>query len=233
MPYKRVLLKLSGESLSRCGESCFCADSLCRVSDEIARAHDSGYQIGLVVGGGNICRGGRSGLDVGRICGDYMGIASTVINALALQGYLHNRGIPVKIYSAVPFCGIVYQFHRQDVLRCFDEGYVVIFAGGTGHPFFTTDTAAVLRAVESQCDVVLKCTHVDGIYDSDPKCDPTAKRYDVINYVEVIDKGLKIMDFTAISLAMESNMPIVVFNIDTHGELMCVLRGGGRFSVIK
>lgn len=232
MHYKRILLKLSGEILT--GQNvCLCKNSLNTISTEIVTAYNQGYEIGLVIGGGNIYRGARSNLQIDRISGDYIGMAATMVNAIALQGYLQNLGAKVRVYSAIQMERVIKKFDRQNVLRDISNGCIVIFASGTGHPLFTTDTAAVLRAVECGCNVVLKGTHVDGIYDSDPLKNTDAKRYTYVNYATAIEKNLKIADITAISLAMENNMPIIVFNIHKQGELLNVLRGKGNFSILS
>jgi uridylate kinase len=233
MHYKRILLKLSGEVLSGKSDSCFDKGSFEKICEEIAIVHNQGTQIALVVGGGNICRGARSNLGSGRVNADHMGIAATIVNAIALQGYLQKLGIPTKIHSAVSLNGIAEQYQYTKALRHLDKGYLVIFAGGTGHSLCTTDTAAVLRCVEMGCDIMLKGTHVDGVYSTDPTQNTGAVRYDTISHEEVMNKRLKIIDITALSLAMENKVPILVFDVNKQDELQKVLKGEGKFSTIK
>ncbi len=232
--YRRVLLKLSGEALM--GEQGHGIDVSVveRIARDVAAVRKSGIEICLVVGGGNIFRGlagAAKGMD--RAAGDHMGMLATVINALALENELHQVGCPTRAMSAIPMPTVCEPFVRQTALRHLDDGKVVVFGAGTGNPFFTTDTAAALRAAEMKCDALLKGTQVDGVYAADPKSNPGAERYDRLSYDDVLAKNLKVMDATAIALARDSNIPIVVFSIHDDGNLARVLAGDGRSTTIS
>lgn len=226
--YKRILLKMSGEVLM--GENEFGLDpaTVNRVAEDIREAVDSGVEVCVVVGAGNIFRGvsgAAQGMD--RTTADYMGMLGIVINALALQNALENLGKQTRVMSAIPMSAICEPYIRRKAMRHMEKGRVVIFAAGTGNPYFTTDTAAALRASEMNCDALLKGTKVDGIYDCDPQTNDDAKRYDSLSYMDVLTKDLKVMDATAVSLARENNIPIVVFNVREKGNLAKTLDGTG------
>jgi uridylate kinase len=232
-PYKRVLLKLSGEALM--GERDYGLDPVVvdRVADEIKDIVGKGVQTCIVIGGGNIFRGitaAASGME--RATADYMGMLATTINALAMQNALEKLGIPVRVLSAIPMAAICEPYIRRRAIRHMEKGRVVIFAAGTGNPFFTTDTAAALRASEMACDALLKATKVDGVYSADPRKDPTAKRFDRLTYLDVLSKDLGVMDASAVTLARQSRIPILVFSIFTHGALAEVVQGKGRFTIV-
>jgi len=226
MKYKRILLKLSGESLMGNQPAGIDTQSLESYATQIAEIVKTGVEMALVIGGGNIFRGlqgTRQGYD--RVRGDYMGMLATSINSLAMQDALTQQGIKVKLLSGLPIERIAEAMSRQKALDYFRQGYTLIIAGGTGNPFFTTDTTAALRALEVQAEVLLKGTRVDGIYDSDPEKYPHAKRFNTITFQEVIQKELKVMDLTAFTLCRENNLPILVFNMDTPGNLKKVIVG--------
>ncbi|MHB1277318.1 MAG: UMP kinase [Bacteroidia bacterium] len=227
MKYQRVLLKLSGEALM--GEQSYGIDPavLESYAREIKTVVESGVQVAIVIGGGNIFRGvqGVSGGLVDRAQGDYMGMLATVINAMALQGVLETYGMKTRLLSAIKMEQICEPFIRRRAMRHLEKGRVVIFGAGTGNPFFTTDTAASLRAVEIEADVVLKGTRVDGIYTADPEKDPNAKRYDSITYSQVYEQGLSVMDLTAITLCQENKLPIVVFDMNKKGNFQALING--------
>lgn len=226
IPYKRVLLKLSGEMLVGEQSMGIQPDVIGRFADEIKDLHSTGVEIALVIGGGNIFRGlaGASrGMD--RTHADYMGMLATVINGLALQDALESRGVYTRVMSAITVNEICEPYIRRRAMRHLEKGRVVIFAGGTGNPYFTTDTAAALRAAEIQADVILKATKVDGVYDRDPAVHDDAVRFDSVTYLEVLQRGLKVMDSTAVSLCMDNDIPIVVFNLSEEGNIKRVLLG--------
>lgn len=226
LKYKRVLLKLSGESLM--GDKGFGIDNkvLIFFSDEIKKAHENGLQLGIVIGGGNIYRG-LSATDQGidRVTGDQMGMLATVINSLALQNAIEKKGIYTRLMSSIKMEEIAEPYIRRRALRHLEKGRVVIFGAGTGHPYFSTDTAASLRAVEIGADAIIKGTRVDGVYDSDPEKNPSAFKFDKISYLDVLKKNLKVMDLTAVSLCQENNLPMVVFNMDKPGNLLKLIKG--------
>ncbi len=232
--YRRVLLKLSGEALM--GERGFGLDPgrVERVAGEILGVHDSGVEVCVVIGGGNIYRG-VSGAAAGmeRAAADHIGMLATVINALALQNALENLGLHTRVQSAIPMDSICERYIRRRAARHMEKGRVVVFAAGTGNPFFTTDTAAALRAVEMGCDAILKATQVDGVYSDDPKQVANAVRYDRLSYMEVLSRDLRVMDASAISLARENGIPIVVFSIDNEGALAEVVAGRGIYTIIS
>jgi uridylate kinase len=237
LAYKRVLLKLSGEALMGQGAKPFDPATLERICGEIAAARAKGAEIAVVIGAGNLFRGAQSGIvGVERAKADAMGMLATVMNALALEGVLRNqlnmRPEPL-VMSAIPMPSVCDSFSRDRALAALSEGRVVIFAGGTGNPYFTTDTAAALRAVEMGCDALLKATQVDGVYSADPHKDANARRFDKLTHREVIEKDLKIMDTAAVALTRENAVPIVVFSIHNPGALAEVVMGGGRRTVIE
>ena len=226
IPYKRVLLKLSGEMLVGEQSMGIQPDVIGRFADEIKDLHSTGVEIALVIGGGNIFRGlaGASrGMD--RTHADYMGMLATVINGLALQDALESRGVYTRVMSAISVNEICEPYIRRRAMRHLEKGRIVIFAGGTGNPYFTTDTAAALRAAEIQADVILKATKVDGVYDRDPAVHDDAVRFDSVTYLEVLQRGLKVMDSAAVSLCMDNDIPIVVFNLSEEGNIKRVLLG--------
>jgi uridylate kinase len=224
--YKRILLKLSGEALM--GEQEFGIDPkvLDYLADEVRSVSSGGVQIGIVIGGGNIYRGvegAARGID--RVSGDYMGMLATVINALALQNALEERAVPTRLQTAIKMEQIAEPYIRRRAIRHLEKGRVVIFGAGTGNPYFTTDTAAALRATEIEADVIIKATRVDGVYDSDPEINVDAVRYDHVSYAEVLEKKLRVMDLTAITLSEENLLPIIVFNMNTKGDLARLVAG--------
>ncbi len=232
--YKRVLLKISGEAALG-GETGQGIDvqNVAKVARDIAELVRSGVQVCMVIGGGNIFRGlagAAQGME--RVSGDYMGMLATVMNALAMQSALESIGVDTRVQSAIPMQTICEPYVRRRALRHLEKGRVVIFAAGTGNPFFTTDTAAALRAAEMNCDALLKGTSVDGVYDADPKKAPNAVRFDRLTYLEYLSKDLKVMDASAISLMRENAIPIVVFSIRRSGALMDVMNGVGAHSII-
>jgi uridylate kinase len=225
--YRRILLKLSGESLL--GDKAFGIDRKFTdyLAGEIKQVHELGVQVSAVVGGGNIFRGvsdTAQGMD--RVSADYMGMLATVINGVALQDALERAGVYTRVMSAIEMREVAEPFIRRRAIRHLEKGRVVIFAGGTGNPYFSTDTAAALRAMEIKSEVILKGTKVDGIYDSDPMTNSKAKMFERLTYFEVLQKGLKVMDTTAISLCMDNRLPIVVYNLKKKGSLKQILMGG-------
>jgi uridylate kinase len=233
--FRRVLLKMSGEALL--GDREFGHDRrvLSQLADECSAAHELGVQFCMVIGGGNIIRGSAlAGSGVERATADYMGMLGTVINALAVQSVIEQQtGIPTRVMSAIPMSAVCEPYIRRRALRHLEKGRIVIFAAGTGNPFFTTDTAAALRAAEMGCDAILKGTQVDGVYTADPKKDSRAERYDRLTYLDVLARDLKVMDASAIALARESRIPIIVFSVHAAGSLAAVLRGEGPYTIIK
>ena len=231
--YKRILLKLSGEALM--GELDFGIDPkvLDRMALEIAQLRGLGVQVGLVIGGGNLFRGkalSEAGLD--RVAGDHMGMLATVMNALAMRDALERSNMPTRVMSAIPMSGVVDHYDRRSAIRALNQGDVVIFSAGTGNPFFTTDSAACLRGIEINADLVLKATNVDGVYTADPKKDPTAEKYDLLTYAEVLEKQLGVMDLTAIVLAQDHDMPLRVYNMNETGVLGRLMTGGEHGTLI-
>jgi len=226
--YKRILLKLSGEALL--GDQEFGIDSkvIGQFADEIIAAHSLGVQIAIVVGGGNIYRGVKDSVDgVQKVQGDYMGMLATMINALALQNALESKGMYTRLVSAIEMTEIAEPFIRRRAIRHLEKGRIVIFGSGTGNPYFTTDTAAALRASEIDADAVFKGTRVDGIYDSDPEKNPNALHIPEITFSDMLQKGLRVMDLTAITLCQENKLPIIVFNMNAKGNLGRVLTEDG------
>jgi len=232
--YKRVLLKLSGEALM--GEQGFGLDSgtVDRIAEEIKSVHQNGVQVCLVIGAGNIFRGvSLAAANIERTTGDYMGMLATVLNALAMQSMLESKGVSTRVLSAIPMASVCEPYIRRRAVRHMEKNRVVIFAAGTGNPFFTTDTAAALRAVEMNCDALLKGTQVDGVYSADPKTDPDATRYEHLSYQEVLSRNLRVMDTSAIALARENAVPILVFSIHNPGAFANVVAGQGTFTTIS
>jgi len=227
MKYKRILLKLSGESLLGSQSYGIDAKVLESYSLAVKEVVDAGVEVAVVIGGGNIFRGvqGAQGCVVDRATGDYMGMLATMMNAMALQGAFERVGMSTRLLSAIKMEQVAEPFIRRRAMRHLEKGRVVIFGAGTGNPYFTTDTAASLRAVEIEADVVIKGTRVDGIYDSDPEKNPNAVKYDEISFKKVYDLGLEVMDLTAITLCQENNKPIVVFDMNTAGNLMKLVSG--------
>ena len=226
MTYKRILLKLSGEALMGNLNYGIDPDRLSDYANEIKQLTDKGIQVAIVIGGGNIFRGvagASNGMD--RVQGDHMGMLATVINGLALQSALENAKIPTRLKSAIKINEVAEPFIRRRAIRHLEKGRVVIFGGGTGNPYFTTDSAAVLRAIEIEADVILKGTRVDGIYSADPEKDKTAVKFDAISFKEVLTKGLKVMDSTAFTLSQENDLPIIVFDMNTQGNLLKIVSG--------
>lgn len=234
MQYKRILLKLSGEALM--GERQYGIDPnrLADYAEEIKAVTDKGIEVAIVIGGGNIFRGvaGASrGMD--RVQGDHMGMLATVINGLALQSACEDAGIPTRLQSAVKINELAEPFIQRKALRHLQKGRVVIFGGGTGNPYFTTDSAAVLRAIEIKADVILKGTRVDGIYNADPEKDAEATKFDLITFEDVLKRGLKVMDTTAFTLSQENELPIIVFDMNTRGNLLKVVLGEKVGTTVK
>ena len=227
MKYNRILLKLSGEAVMGTKEFGIDSNILEQYALEIKKASDTGVQVAIVIGGGNIFRGvqGVQGGVVDRAQGDYMGMLATVINAMALQGALEKYGMKTRLLSAIKMEQICEPFIRRRAVRHLEKGRVVIFGAGTGNPYFTTDTAASLRAVEIEADVILKGTRVDGVYTADPEKDASATKFDTISFSEVYKRGLNVMDLTAITLCKENNLPIIVFDMNKNGNLLDLLDG--------
>jgi uridylate kinase len=224
--FSRVLLKLSGEALMGDQPFGISPQTATQIAKEIGEVQQLGVQIAIVIGGGNLFRGlAASARGMDRATADYMGMLATIINALALQDALEQLNITTRVATAIEMRAVAEPFIRRRALRHLEKGRVIIFAAGTGNPYFTTDTAAALRAMEMRAEVILKGTKVDGIYTADPMLDTTAERYDTISYLEVIDRGLKVMDSTAITLCMDNKLPIVVFNLQRPGNLRRVIMG--------
>nr|WP_299383220.1 UMP kinase [Allomuricauda sp.] len=234
MQYKRVLLKLSGEALMGEQQYGIDANRLSDYAEDIKAVVDQGVEVAIVIGGGNIFRGlsgSSQGMD--RVQGDHMGMLATVINGLALQSALELKGVETRLQSAIKINEVAEPFIRRRAMRHLEKGRVVIFGGGTGNPYFTTDSAAVLRAIEIKADVILKGTRVDGIYTSDPEKDKTATKFDTISFNDVLSKGLKVMDTTAFTLSQENELPIVVFDMNTRGNLMRIVSGENIGTVVN
>jgi len=226
LAYKRILLKLSGESLLGKMEHGIDAAVVDTYAEEIKEVKELGVQVGIVIGGGNIYRGTSNSVDaIDKVTGDQMGMLATVINSLALQSALEAKGVYTRLLSAIRMEEIAEPFIRRRAIRHLEKGRVVIFGAGTGSPYFTTDTAAVLRAIEIEADVILKGTRVEGIYDADPEKDPNAFQFQEISYFDVLEKDLKVMDLTAVTLCKENNLPIIVFNMNKRGNLKRLVRG--------
>jgi uridylate kinase len=232
--YRRVLLKVSGEALMGSGSFGVDIDVVDRIARDVKDAHDGDTEICMVVGGGNIFRGlAGSAKGIDRSTADYMGMLATVMNALALQAGLERLGLACRVQSAIAMNNVCEPYIRRRAIRHMEKGRVVIFGAGTGNPFFTTDTAAALRAAEMGCDALLKGTQVDGVYSADPKKVPDAKRYDSLSYHEVLAQNLQVMDAAAISLCRENRIPILVFSLNDPSGLAKVLKGVGRATIIE
>lgn len=234
MQYKRILLKLSGEALMGTKQYGIDAQRLSEYAEEIKEVVDKGIEVAIVIGGGNIFRGlagASNGMD--RVQADHMGMLATVINGLALQSALELQGIQTRLQSAIKINEVAEPFIRRRAMRHLEKGRVVIFGGGTGNPYFTTDSAAVLRAIEIEADVILKGTRVDGIYTSDPEKDKTATKFDTITFKDVLTKGLKVMDTTAFTLSQENELPIVVFDMNKKGNLIKLVSGENIGTVVN
>ncbi len=224
--YRRILLKLSGESLTGDKEFGIEAKVLNRFAEEVEKAYKSGVQIGIVLGGGNIFRGlSEKAKEMDRVQADYMGMLATIINSLALQDVLEKRGIHTRVMTAIEMPKVAEPFIRRRAIHHLEKSRVVIFAGGTGNPYFTTDTAAVLRAIEIEADVIVKGTRVDGVYDDDPEKAKDAFKFDNISYMEIVKRGLKVMDTTAVTLSMDNKLPIIVFNFNKEDNLRRLVMG--------
>jgi uridylate kinase len=233
MKYRRILLKLSGEALSGNKGEIFDMPTLDGFAEDIMDVYRAGVEIAIVSGGGNIFRGlTGTGLGVGRVQGDYMGMLATVINSMAIQHSLESKGAKATILSGIPVDKICTPMSRRLALQYLKEGNILLIAGGTGNPYFTTDSAAALRAVEIEADVLLKGTRVNGVYAADPEKDPSAARYERLTYSEAYEKNLKIMDLTAFTLCRENNMPLVVFDITGKGNLLRVVSGENVGTVV-
>lgn len=231
--YKRVMLKMSGEVLMGDQEFGLEPNTVNRVAEDIKQVVDTGVEVCVVVGAGNIFRGvsgAAQGMD--RTTADYMGMLGIVINALGLQNALENIGVDTRVLSAIPMSSVCEPYIRRRAIRHMEKGRVVIFAAGTGNPYFTTDTAAALRASEMDCDAIFKGTKVDGVYSADPMKDKTAEHYPHITFIDVLTKDLKVMDATAISLARENNIPIIVFSVKEEGNFAKVLKSEGKFTIV-
>ena len=234
LKYPRILLKLSGEGLMGPKKSGLDPECVDRICEEILDVQSLGAQLALVIGAGNIFRG-MAGPSIGieRANADYMGMLATVMNALAVQSVLEGKGVPTRVQSAIPMATVCEPYIRRRAMRHMQKGRIVIFAAGTGNPFFSTDTAAALRAVEMECDALLKGTQVDGVYDLDPKTTKNAHRYERLSYDDVIKRDLRVMDTSAIALARENKVPILVFSIHNPGSLSEVVHGQGRYTLIE
>lgn len=224
--YKRILLKLSGEALAGKQGTGINTATIKQIAQDVAAAHKTGVQIGLVIGGGNIYRGvaaSAEGMD--RASADYMGMLATCINSLALQDALEKEGVPTRVQTAIEMAEIAEPYIRRRAIRHLEKGRLVIFGAGTGNPFFTTDTAASLRAMEINAEVIMKATKVDGIYDKDPAKHTDAKKFDKISYIDVLNRGLQVMDSTAISMCMDNKLPIITFDLTQPGNILKAVQG--------
>lgn len=231
--YSRVLLKVSGEGMTGKKDFGHDFDEIARMASDIKGVHQLGKQICLVIGGGNIFRGAADrGVEMGRVASDHMGMLATVINALAMQNAIENSGIECRVLSAIPMSTLCEPYIRRKAVRHLEKNRIVIFAAGTGNPFFTTDTASVLRAIEMDCDVILKGTQVDGVYSADPRFNTGVTRYETLSYMDVLSRDLKVMDATAISLARDQKIPIIVFALHKSKEFAAVMSGHGQYTVI-
>jgi len=232
--YQRILLKLSGEILAGSAGHGIDEAVMVKLADEIREVHDLGVQIGIVTGGGNIFRGlaaSTRGMD--RVGADYMGMLATVINGLALQHSLEKRGLYTRVMSAIEMARVCEPYIRRRAVRHLEKGRIVVLAAGTGNPYFTTDTAAALRAIEIGAEVILKATKVDGVYSSDPATDPKATLFPEITYLDILNRGLKVMDSTAVTLCMDNRIPFVVFNVGQRGNLVQVVQGEKVGTIVK
>jgi uridylate kinase len=231
--YKRVLLKISGEALLGSEPFGLDLDAVHTIAAEVADVFNMGIQVAVVIGGGNIFRGAQdSGATIERATGDYIGMVATVINALAFQSALEKLGIPTRVQSAISMSQVAEAYIRRKAIRHLEKGRIVIFAAGTGNPFFSTDTAAALRAMEIGADILMKATKVDGVYSADPEVYPDAQRYERLTFREVLEKDLKVMDATAIALCMDNNMSIVVFNLRESGNMVRAVAGEAVGTVV-
>jgi len=234
LKFKKILLKLSGESLTGEKEFGIDAEVLNRFACEVEKAHRLGVQIAIVIGGGNIFRGlSEKAREMDRVQADYMGMLATIINSLALQDVLEKKDIQTRVMTAIEMRKIAEPFIRRRAIRHLEKNRIVIFAGGTGNPYFTTDTAAVLRAIEIEADVIIKGTRVDGVYSDDPEKVQDALMFDKISYMEVVNRGLKVMDSTAITLSMDNKLPIVVFNFNIEDNLVRLLQGEAIGTIVQ
>jgi uridylate kinase len=232
--YKRILLKLSGEALAGKQGHGIHAATIQQFARDVAEAHKLGVQMGIVIGGGNIFRGvaaSSEGMD--RSSADYMGMLATCINSLALQDALEKAGVPTRVQTAIEMHEIAEPYIRRRAIRHLEKGRVVIFGGGTGNPYFTTDTAAALRAMEISAEVLMKATKVDGIYDKDPVTNPDAKKFSELSYLDVLNRGLKVMDLTAVSLCMDNKLPILSFDLNTPGNIARAVSGAKIGTLVK
>lgn len=230
--YKRVLLKLSGEALAKGKGFGLNFDTVAEICKAVKECTEMGVEIGIVVGGGNFWRG-REGGKMDRTRADHMGMLATTINSLALADGLEQEGVPVRVQTAIDMKAIAEPYIRNRATRHLQKGRVVIFGCGTGNPFFTTDTAAALRAAEIDADIIFKATNVDGVYDSDPKVNKDAKKFDELNYIDVLNKGLHVMDSTAASLCMDNNIPILVFNLNDPQNIVKAIKGENNGTIVK
>jgi len=232
--FKRIVLKITGEALSGNQRYGFDSESLSRFCSQVKEIRDTGVQVSIVTGGGNIIRGleaSAGGFD--RVTADHMGMLGTLINCLALQTSFEKAGVPVKIFSSRGIDEVAEHFNHKKAIRYLEKGKVVLFAGGTGNPFFSTDTAAALRAAQINADVILKATKVDGVYESDPKKNPGAKKFERITFTEVLNLGLKVMDAAAFAMCRENGIPIIVFNFAIEGNLLKVVNGEPVGTIVK
>jgi len=234
LQYPRVLLKISGEALAGDRGLGFDFPTIDRIADEIQSVVDTGATVGMVIGGGNIVRGSLlSTMGMDRVNADYMGMLGTVINALAVQDILERKGMETRVMTAIRMEALAEPYIRRRALRHFEKGRIVIFAGGTGNPYFSTDTAAVLRAIQIKANVIIKATSVDGVYSADPKQDPNAKFYEEISYRDVMLEELKVMDQTAVTLCKENSLPLIVLNIHKPGAIAAAVRGERVGTLVK
>jgi len=232
--YHRILLKLSGQVLAGESGSGINVDVLNRIAGEIKDVSDLGTEVGIVIGGGNIFRGiSAQGQQIDRVSADYMGMLATIINSIALQNAIERQGVPSRVLTAINMPQVAEPYIRRRATRHLEKKRVVIFAAGTGNPYFSTDTAAALRAIEMNAEIILKATKVDGIYDRDPVSDSTAQRYSDISYLEVLNKGLKVMDATAVSLCMDNKLPMIIFDLTEPGNIRKVVLGESIGTTIK
>jgi uridylate kinase len=235
--YKRIVLKLSGEALQGVKEHGIDNDALVSLAKQIKQVKDSGVQVAIVLGGGNIFRGQENtqerGLDMDRSVADYMGMLATIINGLALQNVLERMSVPTRVLTAIEMQRVAEPYIRRRAIRHLEKGRIVIFVAGTGNPYFTTDTAAALRAMEINADVILKATKVDGVYSRDPLKDPKAKKFASLKYIDVLKRGLKVMDATAVSLCMDNKLPIVVFNLTKQGNIKRAVSGERIGTIVR
>ena len=231
--YKRILLKLSGEALAGTQGTGINTTVIQQIAQDIKVAHETGVEIGLVIGGGNIFRGiAASAQGMDRASSDYMGMLATCINSLALQDALEKANVPTRVQSAIEMDEIAEPYIRRRAIRHLEKGRIVIFAAGTGNPYFTTDTAAALRAMEINAEILMKATKVDGIYDKDPTKNTDAKRYDKISYIDVLKQGLQVMDSTAISLCMDNKLPIMTFDLAKQGNILKAVQGDSIGTIV-